>query len=158
MTTTNETVTVIAEVTPDQYETLRSSGTECTIAVMTEFSDDGDPARTVIVRERNIPDVLKQFLRYVISYEEYEGYDGNGGILGVDVGPYREATINWPTEVKVRILNMLKPRGVGIYTPYGDLDLEYNSTEAEVKALLDDYPRLRGMFDTDPDEVITWFR
>ena len=141
--------TVMADVTPEQYEALVANSVSCRMVI-----EDDD---TRIWDENDIPEFVQAALLEVLDEDE----DNEWGIVeDIDSDPYVFAVRQWPANVRAQVME-LSSYFIATHVETSAGSEIYSSLEpsnGEAKALLDAFPQLREMFSTSPDEVATWFR
>ena len=141
--------TVMADVTPEQYEALVANSVSCRMVI------EDDDVR--IWDENNIPEFVQAALLEVLDEDEDDEWSV---VEDMDVTPYVPAVRHWPADVRFQVLE-LSSYFIAEHVETGAGNEVYSSLEPsgeEAKALLDAFPQLREMFSASPDEVAAWFR
>ena len=139
-----ETYTVIATVTREQYERLKDDSESINLF------DEDQLDEWQLYGEREIPDMVHRALM------ENEGSDDWPMYNQMDretIESYIPAVMSWPFEVRLRMLSHLD-----VYRETENFGtVHYSTIDVDVDALFTEFPQLREMFKTDPSEVAGWF-
>ena len=146
-----EVYTVIAKVTPSQYDVLSRNSVSCGLVTNTEDLDR--------VRENSsIARIIQSAVCQGCETDEYENEWAAAD--DADIDPYDLAISHWPITVQSEVLKLAEPyindhvetsAGGVIYT-----SVDFGTEGA--RQFLARYPQFRVMFLVEPLEVSTWFR
>ena len=121
---------VITEVTPEQYEALKTNSQKCQMILETEFEVWG---------EQDIPQFIQQALLSVVDEStEYGEWDR---ISDAPHDSYSDAVMEWPTVIKAQIMELC-------HISYDDGIAFPAFTLEEAQTLINAVPQIRNFFNT----------
>ena len=149
-----EKYTVVAEVTSKQYDALVSNSVSCQLIANIQILDVRDISSVSSIVQAVLLHACEGDDNHSDAWPDAESLDHG------QIEAYDAAASHWPVHVLadliVRAESFIEVHvetGAG-YEVYSSLEPD----DEDVRAILDAYPPLYGMFSTSPDEVATWFR